>query len=293
LINTHHYYHAIELTLFFRQTTNYWEAIVKYFAALLCLSLSSIANAEIATKSSVAPVIQLDYRIIAERTHKPSLFTQGLIIKDGYFYESSGLYAKSMLVSYPIIEPETTWAKLSAPFTRKQKVPDRYFAEGLTLLHNKLYQLTWQEGVLFIIDATNFTLLNTLNYQGEGWGLTTDGKYLIRSDGSASLFFHNSSNFAVEKKIDVKLNQQPLNNLNELEYSDGFIWANIWHDNRIIKINPINGEVTGILDLSYIVKTLGLNDSESVLNGIAYDAEKKAFWVTGKQWPKMFLLKIN
>ncbi|MES2824456.1 MAG: glutaminyl-peptide cyclotransferase [Pseudomonadota bacterium] len=266
---------------------------MKYFSLLLCLSLSSIANAEIATKPSAAPVARLDYQIIGERTHKPSLFTQGLVIKDGYFYESSGLYAKSILVSYPVTEPETTWAKLSAPFTRKQKVPDRYFAEGLTLLHNKLYQLTWQEGVLFIIDATTFTLLNTVNYKGEGWGLTTDGKYLIRSDGSATLFFHNENDFAVEKKIDVSLNHEPVNNLNELEYGDGFIWANIWHDNRIVKINPINGDVVGIVDLSSIVKTLGLYDSESVLNGIAYDVDRKAFWVTGKQWPKMFLLKIN
>ncbi len=266
---------------------------MKHFVALLCLSLSSIANAEMPPKTVAAQVTQLRYQIIAERTHKPSLFTQGLVVKDGYFYESSGLYAKSMLVSYPVPEPESKWAKLSAPFTKKQQVPERYFAEGLALLNNKLYQLTWQEGVVFVIDATSFNLLNTLNYKGEGWGLTTDGKHLIRSDGSTTLFFHNTDNFEVEKKINVSLKHQPINNLNELEYSDGFIWANIWHDNRIMKINPANGEVIGILDLSPIAKALDLNDSESVLNGIAYDADKKAFWVTGKQWPKMFLLKVN
>jgi len=266
---------------------------VKHFIALLCLSLSGIANAETPIKTSPTEVPQLRYQIIAERSHKPSLFTQGLLVKDGYFYESSGLYAKSMLVSYPVTEPESKWAKLSAPFTKKQNVPERYFAEGLALLNNKLYQLTWQEHTLFIMDVKNFNLLNTLTYEGEGWGLTTDGKYLIRSDGSTTLFFHNTDNFAIEKKVNVSLNQQPVSNLNELEYSDGFIWANIWHDNRILKINPASGEVTGIVDLSSIVKGLGLIDSESVLNGIAYDADKKAFWITGKQWPKMYLLKFK
>ncbi len=266
---------------------------MKYFIALLCLSLSSIANTETLKKTSTSQVTQLHYQIIAERSHKPSLFTEGLIVKEGYFYESSGLYAKSMLVSYPIAEPASTWAKLSAPFSKKQLIPERYFAEGLTLLNNKLYQLTWQEGTLLIYDAISFNLLGTLNYKGEGWGLTSDGKQLIRSDGSTRLFFHNAENFDIEKTLDVSLNQQPIINLNELEYNDGFIWSNIWHDNRIVKINPTTGEVVSILDLSNLVQTLHLHDPESVLNGIAYDADKKAFWITGKQWSKIFLIKIN
>jgi glutaminyl-peptide cyclotransferase len=266
---------------------------VKYFIALLFLGLSSVADSEAPKKIVVAKAVQLQYQIIAERTHKPSLYTQGLLVKDGYFYESSGMYHKSFLVSYPVGEPESTWAKLSVPYSKKRQTPDGYFAEGLTLLNNKLYQLTWKEGTLFVVDATSFNLLNTLHYQGEGWGLTTDDKYLIRSDGSASLFFHNADNFGVEKKINVSLNHESVFNLNELEYSDGFIWANIWLDNRIIKINPDNGEVVGVVDLSALVQTLHLADSNSVLNGIAYDMNKKAFWVTGKYWPKMFLLKIN
>jgi glutaminyl-peptide cyclotransferase len=263
------------------------------FITLLCLSVISFANAETAFTASPTIAKQLSYQIIAERSHKPSLFTQGLILSEGYFYESSGLYAQSLLVSYPIAEPETTWAKLSAPFTQKRKVPEQYFAEGLTLLNHKLYQLTWKEGLLFIIDAKNFTLLSTRQYTGEGWGLTTNGKQLIRSDGSSSLFFHNADTFAMEHKIDVTLNQQPMNNLNELEYSDHFIWANIWHDNRIVKINPTTGNIVGVADFSAIHKALALQNTESVLNGIAYDAKNKAFWITGKSWPKMFLVKIN
>lgn len=273
---------------------------MKYCLALLCLSLNCFANETPFKKTIVASVktqqIQpttIHYQIIAERSHKPNLFTQGLVIKDGYFYESSGLYAKSMLVAYPVAEPETTWAKLSAPFYKKHTFAPQYFAEGVTILNNKLYQLTWQENTVFVMDAANFTILNTFNYQGEGWGLTTNSSQLIRSDGSSNLFFHNRDNFSVEKKIHVSLNQQPIDKLNELEYAEGFIWANIWHDNRILKINPETGVVVGVLDLTAIAQKINLSDAESVLNGIAYDADKKALWITGKQWPKMYLLKCH
>ena len=266
---------------------------MKYLITLLCLSLASFANITTALEKNSTAVKELSYQIVAERSHKPSLFTQGLFLKDDHFYESSGLYAKSSIVSYPVEEPASAWAKLSAPFTHKQTIPDRYFAEGLTLHNNKIYVITWQEETLFVFDAEHFNLLKTLSYKGEGWGLTSDGKYLIRSDGSENLFFHDAENFAQQKILPVTINTQPIRNINELEYIEGFIWANIWHENRIIKIDPATGNVVGNLDLSPIIKQLNLKDSESVLNGIAYDASKKALWITGKQWPKMFLLKIQ
>lgn len=266
---------------------------MKYLIGLFCLSLATIANFSYAQAESLTTATPIHYKILAERSHKTSLFTQGFLVKDGYLYESSGLYAKSQLVSYPIAEPESAWAKMTAPFTQKQRIPDRFFAEGLTLLNNKLYLLTWQEGTLFVYDASNFSLLKNLSYQGQGWGLATDGKHLIRSDGSSQLFFHNAESFAIEKTINIKFKQEPIINLNELEYADGFIWANIWHDNRIVKINPTTGDVVGVIDFSETVQKLKLKDGESVLNGIAYDADKKAFWITGKQWPKMFLVKLQ
>ena len=266
---------------------------MKTIFRLFCLSCITIANVSYANVDSLAAATAIHYKIIAERSHKPSLFTQGLLVKDGNFYESSGLYEKSQLVSYPTTEPESSWARLSAPFAKKQHLPDRFFAEGLTLLNNKLYLLTWQEGTAFVYDATNFTLIKNLNYKGEGWGLATDGKSLIRSDGSSQLFFHNADSFTVEKTINVKYKQEAINSLNELEYAEGFIWANIWHDNRIIKINPASGEVVGVMDFSETIDNLKLRDPESVLNGIAYDADKKAFWITGKQWPKMYLVKVQ
>jgi len=266
---------------------------MKYVIRLFCLSLAAIANFCYADASTLSTAPKLNYKIIAERSHKPSLFTQGFLVKDDYFYESSGLYAKSQLVTYPVAEPESTWAKMTAQFSKKQNLPNRYFAEGLTLLNNKLYLLTWQESTLFIYDANSFNLLKSLYYTGEGWGLANDGKQLIRSDGSSKLFFHNADTFVQEKTIQVKYKQQVIDNINELEYAEGFIWANIWHDNHIIKINPTTGEIVGVVDFSEIIKNINLKDSESVLNGIAYDANKKAFWITGKQWPKMFLVKIN
>ena len=267
--------------------------MMKTVIALFCLSLAVIANISCAQAESLASAPQITYKIISERSHKTSLFTQGLEVKNGSFYESSGLYAKSQIVAYPIAEPEGTWAKMTAPFTQKQRIPDRYFAEGLTLFNNKLYVLTWREGTAFVYDANKFSLIKDVNYQGEGWGLTNDGKRLIRSDGTNTLFFHNAENFSVEKTISVKFKQEAISKLNELEYAEGFIWANIWHDNRIVKINPASGNVVGVMDLSAIAKDLTLTDAESVLNGIAYDADKKAFWITGKQWPKMFLVKIQ
>jgi glutamine cyclotransferase len=137
--------------------------IAKHFIGLLCLSLAASVTQAIAGETK-----QLGYQIIAERSHKPQLFTQGLLVKDNYFYESSGLYGKSQLVVYPVGEPEGTWAKMTAPFTHKQHLGERYFAEGLTLLDNKLYLLTWQEQTLFVYDAKSFAPITRLNYTGEG-----------------------------------------------------------------------------------------------------------------------------
>lgn len=265
---------------------------MKYFIGLFCLSLATIANFSCAQTAQLTGATPIHYKILAERSHKPSLFTQGFLIKDDLFYESSGLYQKSQIVAYPVTEPESTWTKMTAAYTHKQSIPDRFFAEGLTLLNNKLYLITWQEGTLFIYNANNFSFIKNITYQGQGWGLATDGKHLIRSDGSNQLYFHNADSFAVEKIIKVNHKQEPIINLNELEYAEGFIWANIWHDNRIVKINPATGDVVGVLDFSETAKNLKVKDAESVLNGIAYDANKKAFWITGKQWPKMFLVKI-
>lgn len=257
-----------------------------FFYALLCTSLLSIA-----TNSLAAP--SLEFEVIGERSHKTNLFTQGLLVDGNQFYESSGLYGKSMLVSYPIAEPQgSTWAKISAPFTRKTTLPPQYFAEGLALLNNKLYLLTWKEQTLLVYDKTSLTLQQQFSYQGEGWGLTTDGKQLIRSDGSDRLFFHRAGDFSITRELQITDDGKPVNQLNELEYAQGFIWANVWYQDRILKIDPANGKVLGELNLQAIKQSLALTNSEQVLNGIAWDEQQQAFWVTGKLWPTLFLLRI-
>jgi len=264
--------------------------VKQFLCALLCTSLVFIANL---LPASAQAAISITYEVLAERTHKPTLFTQGLLVDGDHFYESSGLYDKSLLVSYPIAEPASKWAKISAPFTKKQSIPGRYFAEGLALHDNKLYLLTWQEKTLLIYDKATLNYQKSINYEGEGWGLASDGKQLIRSDGSDNLYFHNSDNFAITKTLKVTSGDAPVTKLNELEYAQGFIWANIWYDDRIVKIDPKTGKVVGELNLALLKQQLSLSDSEQVLNGIAWDEKQKAFWVTGKNWPKMFLIRLK
>ncbi len=276
------------------------ETRVKHFlCALLCTSLLLIANLSPAqadtstTITSPATIASPAFEILAERTHKPSLFTQGLLVDGDHFYESSGLYNQSLLVTYPIAEPASTWAKISAPFTKKQSLPARYFAEGLALVDDKLYLLTWMEETLLIYDKATLNYQRSISYKGEGWGLTTDGKQLIRSDGSDTLYFHNTSDFAVTKELKVTDAGTAVTQLNELEFAQGYIWANIWHSDYIVKINPENGHVVKRIDLSPLKQNLKLTNSEQVLNGIAWDEKRNAFWVTGKNWPKMFLIRMN
>lgn len=261
-----------------------------FIRALLCTSLLGIANL-LPAPIYAAPAIAFD--LIAERSHKPTLFTQGLFTDEDHFYESSGLYNKSMLVSYPIAEPASNWAKLSAPFSKKKMIPERYFAEGLALHNGKLYLLTWREQTLLVYDKETFNYLKSIPYEGEGWGLTSDGKQLIRSDGSDSLYFHNADNFAVTKALKVSDGDTPITNINELEFAQGVIWANVWHQDRIIKIDPASGKVLGEINLQSLKQQLALTSSEQVLNGIAWDEQRQAFWVTGKLWPKMFLIELK
>jgi glutaminyl-peptide cyclotransferase len=251
-----------------------------------------MANAG-ATVSHPPDVVHFDYQILAQRSHKPSLFTQGLVLDGNTFYESSGLYGQSMLVSYPREESANKWAQLTANFTQKDTLPDRYFAEGLALLDDKLYLLTWQEGTVFVYDRNTFAVLDRWRYSGEGWGLTHNGEQLIRSDGSEHLHFHSPEDFSLEKTLDVQESGRPVQRLNELEFIAGYVWANIWHENRLVQIDPATGRVVGSLDLTALTAQVDIDSSESVLNGIAYDAERDGMWVTGKKWPSMYLIKLT
>lgn len=265
-----------------------------------CLSLLSGANAIAAPDAAISTaalpagseIIHYSFEVVTERSHKKQLFTQGLLLDNEHFYESSGLYGRSMLVRYPFAEPENKWAQLSAKFTQQASLAPQYFAEGLALFNDKLYLLTWREETLLIYNRETLVLERTLRYRGEGWGLTNNDTHLIRSDGSHQLTFHEPDNFKPVRVLDVHENGKPLTQLNELEFIEGKIWANIWYNNRLVEIDPQSGAVVGSVDLTALASQFTIN-SEQVLNGIAYDAERQVLWVTGKLWPKMFLVKLH
>lgn len=223
------------------------------------------------------------YRIVNTFPHDPNAFTQGLLWDDGVFYESAGLYNQSSLRR---VDPET------GQVLQMQDVPPEYFAEGLVLWDGKLIQLTWQEHTAFIYDKDSFEKLGEFGYPTEGWGITHDGRNLIMSDGSATLYFRDPETFAETGQIEVHDENGPVVRLNELEYIDGEIWANVWQTNRIARIDPATGQVTGWIDLTGILDNTTLTQQADVLNGIAYDAENGRLFITGKLWPAVFEIEL-
>ena len=252
----------------------------------LCAACHTPANGDRVTPApnSNAAVPKYGYQIVNIWPHDSNAFTQGLILADGKLLESTGQEGRSSLRS---VELET------GKVLKKVDVPEPYFAEGIALLNGKIYQLTWQHQLGFIYDAQSFQKVGQFNYQGEGWGLTTDGQSLILSDGSNRIRFLDPSNFSVKKTITVLDGQTPVKELNELEYVQGAIYANIWHDNRIAIIDPQSGHVTGWIDLNGLMPEGELQDPEAVLNGIAYDQAHDKLYVTGKLWPRLFEIKVK
>lgn len=234
----------------------------------------------------------LHYSIIGTRYHNPELFTQGLTIYQDNFYESSGLYNQSRWLIYPVQHPAATWTQMTTKPLVEHKFHKRYFAEGLTIFQDKIYVITWNERKVFVFDLKTHKALKPMRYFGEGWGLTSNDQFLIRSDGSHKLYFHRADNFKIEKTLEVKDNNKNIESLNELEYAQGFIWANLWYQHKIIKIHPETGEVLGEMDFSDIVLPI-YDNPEKVLNGIAWDEQRQGFWITGKWWSKMFLIQIK
>ena len=223
------------------------------------------------------------YRIVHAYPHDRRAFTQGLIFIDGHLYESTGLEGRSSL---RMVDLATGRVLQSVP------VPAQYFAEGLTNWGSTLIQLTWQSHIAFVYDRFSFRLLRTLPFEGEGWGLTQDGRDLILSDGSASLKFLDPATLHVVRQIQVTDHGAPVTQLNELEYVRGEIYSNVWHSNRIARISPQTGKVLGWIDLTGILPANERTDPEAVLNGIAYDAAHDRLFVTGKLWPELFEIKV-
>ena len=222
------------------------------------------------------------YKVVNAYPHDPDAYTQGLIFRDGVLYESTGRNGKSTLRK----------VKLETGAVLQQRTVDpAHFAEGLAEWKGKLFQLTWQSNVAFVYDLATFNPVKTLRYQGEGWGLAASPEGLILSDGSADLRILEPDTFKELRRITVRDAGQPIDQLNELEFVRGEVWANVWHTNRIARVAPATGRVVGWIDLSGLMGMYRL-DAEAVLNGIAYDPASQRLFVTGKLWPKLFEIKV-
>jgi glutamine cyclotransferase len=224
------------------------------------------------------------YEIVNTFPHDPKAFTQGLAFHDGNLYESTGHHGSSSLRK---VELKTGKVK------KKYNVPQEYFAEGMAILQGKIFQLTWQSHKCFVYDLKSFDVLSEFHHEGEGWGMTSDGKLLIISDGTNQLRFMDPNTFLPVRTINVLNHNQPLTNLNELEYIKGEIYANIWHSERIVRIDPASGKILGWIDLSGIRPADVDSDTDNVLNGIAYDEKDDRLFVTGKRWTKLFEIRLK
>ncbi len=198
--------------------------------------------------------------------------------------ESTGQYGQSSLRRVNLTTGATE---------RRVGVAREYFAEGMTVLNGKIYQVTWQEGRGFIYDAETLQPEGNFSYEGEGWGLTDDERYLILSDGTNQIRFLDPTNFRVVRTISIAENNLPLRNLNELEFVRGEIYANIWHDDRIVRIDPSTGRILGWINLAGLLPADQYRDPEAVLNGIAYDEAGERLFVTGKLWPRLFEIRLR
>ena len=246
------------------------------------LTLVILATAGCA-KKSVAPA-NLTYEIVSVIPHDPDAYTQGLQIAGGRLLESTGQYGQS---SVREVNRE------NGAILRKRNLPAHVFGEGLTLIGDELWVITWQEKTAYVLDPSSFRTLRNHTYEGEGWGLTHNGSELIMSDGSATLKFRSPKDMAVKKSLSVTEQGRPQKQLNELEFIKGSIFANVYTTDRIARIDPDSGEITGWLDLSALRAQLPKPNRAEALNGIAYDAETGNLLVTGKYWPRMFEIKLR
>ena len=242
---------------------------------------SNAASKASATNAETVPTYT--YKVKNSWPHDRRAYTQGLIFRDGILWESTGQYGSSSLRK---VELKT------GKVIKQISVPSKYFAEGMTVFHNKVFQLTWQEHKGFIYDPETFEKQGEFDYTGEGWGLTHDGQSLIMSDGTNQIRFLDPVTLKTTRTVSVFDAGEPVSQLNELEYIDGEIYANIWQSDRIVRLDPKSGRILGWIDMTGLLKTKDRTGEEDVLNGIAYDEAGKRLFVTGKMWPKLFEIEI-
>ncbi len=234
---------------------------------------------------AIKPPVVYNYEIINEYPHDKKAFTQGFEYYNGFFYESTGQYGQSSLRK---VEVET------GKIIKKIDIDKQYFAEGMTIFKNKIYQLTWRKNKGFVYDLETFKLEKTFAYEQskEGWGLTHNNKNLIKTDGTERMWFLDPETLKEVSYIETYTNSRKAENLNELEFVNGKIYANLWQKNSILIVDPTSGAIEGIVNLKGLQSKAGQKGEDNVLNGIAYDEENDRLFVTGKKWAKVFEIKL-
>jgi glutamine cyclotransferase len=223
------------------------------------------------------------FEVVHAFPHDRTAFTQGLEFHAGFLYESTGLNGRSSLRK---VRPET------GEVVQQVNLSPDFFGEGITMLYDEIYQLTWQSEVGFVYGARDFHLLRRFSYTGEGWGLTNNGREIFMSDGTASLRVIEAGTFKEKRRIKVHDGARSIDQLNELEFVEGEIFANVWQTDRIARISPVSGDVVGWIDLAGLLSPMYLVEPGGVLNGIAYDPVQKRLFVTGKLWPNLFEIRL-
>jgi glutamine cyclotransferase len=248
---------------------------------IFSVALVLVVTYSLLPKPTVSSAPVYGYRIIKTYPHATDAFTEGLVYSGGFLYEGTGLNGQSTLRRVEL-ETGTVLQSIS--------LPDKYFGEGVTIVGNRVYQLTWRNEIGFIYDLSSFSSIGNFTYPTEGWGLTFDGSRLIMSDGSSTLYFLDLQTLRNVGHVTVT-DSSPVTNLNELEYVDGKIYANVFLTNKIEIVDPSTGRVDSWIDLTGLPGS-SYPDSNNVLNGIAYDATGRRLFVTGKNWPNLYEIQI-
>lgn len=274
-----------------RRVSEFYKRVLTTRRMLLVVSVvgiavlaALIARLRSSTAEEQASVTRYDYEIINVYPHDPNAFTEGLLFREGFLFESTGLNGHSTLRKVRLETGEIVDQRI---------VDSPYFAEGLTDWGDSLVQLTWRSGTGFIYDLRTFALIRTFRYPGEAMGLARHGDYLVMSDGTSVLRFLDAETLLETGRINVTESGTPIVNLNELEFVQGKIFANVWQTDEIVIIDPEGGAVTGRIDLRGLLTSADRIPSVDVLNGIAYDPERDRLFVTGKLWPKLFEIRLR